>query len=382
MARFVTYNILAPSYANPQQYPQLPPEELSWERRFPALRAYLVSLQADVLCLQEVEEPAYRVLAAELEPRGYQGFYAQKLGKVEGCALFTRLPAIRHEHLVFPDGSGHLAQLVYLENSMLVANTHLRWQVPQQLDFVLQHLGAPAERSVVVGDFNFTPDQLKAPAMRDGLDAEPTYADRKIDYILHGSQIQSHPVKLPQPSVFLSDHRAAGSDLEIRPFSNCYWVLPQRLMAGEYPIIRDPHGGRVKLASILDAGIDSFLDLTDPADGLEPYHGLLPERAFRHRRMTIRDMDVPEPDWMREILRYLHSQLEQGRTVYVHCWGGIGRTGTVVGCHLVEQGYSPWQALEHIALRWTHMEKIRRFPRSPQTDAQVEFVLNWRKSLD
>jgi len=343
---------------------------------------YLQSLQADVLCLQEVEEPIFQALAADLAPRGYQGFYAQKVGKVEGCALFTRLPALRHERLIFPDGSGHLAQLVYLENSILVANTHLRWQMPQQLDFVLQHLGAPLESSVVTGDFNFTPDQLKAPGLREGLDAEPTYEDRKIDYMLHGSLIQSHPLHLPRPSAFLSDHRAAGSDLELRPFSNCYWVVPGRLMAGEYPIIRDPHGGKVKLASILATGIDSFLDLTDPADGLDPYHSLLPEQAFVHRRMTIRDMDVPDPSWMMEILRYLHSQLEQNRTVYVHCWGGIGRTGTVVGCHLIEQGYSPSQALDHIASRWTHMEKIRRFPRSPQTDAQVRFVLNWRKSLD
>ena len=27
-----------------------------------------------------------------------------------------------------------------------------------------------------------------------------------------------------------------------------------------------------------------------------------------------------------------------GRKVYVHCWGGVGRTGTVVGCYLVRQG--------------------------------------------
>ena len=27
-----------------------------------------------------------------------------------------------------------------------------------------------------------------------------------------------------------------------------------------------------------------------------------------------------------------------GRRVYVHCRAGIGRTGTVIGCYLAEQG--------------------------------------------
>ncbi len=39
--------------------------------------------------------------------------------------------------------------------------------------------------------------------------------------------------------------------------------------------------------------------------------------------------------------------LDEGRTVYVHCWGGIGRTGTVVGSWLVRhQVTAPEQALD------------------------------------
>ena len=162
-----------------------------------------------------------------------------------------------------------------------------------------------------------------------------------------------------------------------RPHNNCYWVDPGRLMAGEYPIVREPLSARQKLASILAAGIDDFLDLTEKADGLEPYHAMKMERPFVHRRLSIRDMDVPETAQMRKILDYLKQRLELGRTVYVHCWGGIGRTGTVIGCHLVEQGMTPQQALDTIAERWQDMEKRLRFPRSPQTAAQVNFVRSW-----
>ena len=163
-----------------------------------------------------------------------------------------------------------------------------------------------------------------------------------------------------------------------RPHDNCYWVNSQ-LMAGEYPIVRDPEVARRKLESIVAAGIDEFLDLTDPLDGLDPYEQMPAGRPFAHRRMTIRDMDVPSREGMREILDHLQQRLDAGRKVYVHCWGGIGRTGTVVACHLMESGMTADQALAHIAARWQTMEKVRRYPRSPQTEAQVEFVRNWAR---
>lgn len=164
--------------------------------------------------------------------------------------------------------------------------------------------------------------------------------------------------------------------MKARPHHNCYWVH-DGLLAGEYPVVREPEAAREKLQGIVDAGITAFLDLTDPADLLEPYSHLAVSKPFLHRRMTIRDMDVPDRETMRRILDHLQQQLDAGHKVYVHCWGGIGRTGTVVGCHLIERGMTPEQALAHIAERWQGMEKVRRFPRSPQTDAQVSFVRDW-----
>ena len=40
--------------------------------------------------------------------------------------------------------------------------------------------------------------------------------------------------------------------------------------------------------------------------------------------------------------------LAGGRTVYLHCRGGIGRTGTVLGCYLVRQGQTAEEALASI----------------------------------
>lgn len=166
---------------------------------------------------------------------------------------------------------------------------------------------------------------------------------------------------------------------------NSYWVVPGRFLAGEYPGHITPEQSRKKLASYLDAGIDAFLDLTEKRE-LSPYEADLQVlAASRHvsclyKRMPIRDVSVPSnPDQMRKILGTLEQWLEAGRNVYVHCWGGVGRTGTVVGCYLVNKGMSGGEALAQIDTFWKHMSpsKRQRKPVSPETPAQMEYVRCW-----
>jgi ADP-ribosyl-[dinitrogen reductase] hydrolase len=64
----------------------------------------------------------------------------------------------------------------------------------------------------------------------------------------------------------------------------------------------------------------------------------------------------------------------------VHCWGGVGRTGTVVGCHLVRSGLSGDEALARVATLFKSMEKSSRRHRSPETDEQEAYVCSWRES--
>src|SRR5262249_7275267 len=133
-----------------------------------------------------------------------------------------------------------------------------------------------------------------------------------------------------------------------------FWLVPGRLLAGEYPGARTDEEARRKLRSFLDAGVSFFLDLTEEDEGLQPYATLLQEEAKRRERtvtylrLAIPDMSVPTADRMLEIQQVITSALGDGHTVYVHCWGGIGRTGTVVGCYLVEQEVSGAEALAEI----------------------------------
>ena len=45
------------------------------------------------------------------------------------------------------------------------------------------------------------------------------------------------------------------------------------------------------------------------------------------------------PEHHHPLLDAIDDHLRGGGNVYAHCWGGKGRTGTVVGCWLIRHGY-------------------------------------------
>lgn len=180
----------------------------------------------------------------------------------------------------------------------------------------------------------------------------------------------------------------------IRPIANAYVIPDTLLAAGEYPASAAstlPGDARAKLPQFLDAGITVFIDLTDPADGLEPYYPILYELAAArgvevfYDQLTIADMDVCNPSHMTRVLGAIDAHLVEGRGVYVHCWGGMGRTGMVIACWLVRHGRTGSEALDEVTMLFRSMsaDKVRRFGEtgSPQTEAQRAFVRSW-SSLD
>jgi ADP-ribosylglycohydrolase len=160
------------------------------------------------------------------------------------------------------------------------------------------------------------------------------------------------------------------------PIARSYWVLPGRLLAGEYPLDRDDAGNAAKLGRLLAAGIDCFIDLTGP-DEMPGYEGLLPV-LVQYLRKPLPDHDIPQRiEHMQDIQRTIAHALAANRSIYLHCRAGIGRTGTVVGCRLVEQGRSGEDALVELQRLWQQNELARVWPAVPETDAQVQYVREW-----
>ncbi|KAF8990733.1 hypothetical protein BDQ17DRAFT_1401974 [Cyathus striatus] len=131
----------------------------------------------------------------------------------------------------------------------------------------------------------------------------------------------------------------------------------------EYPY-NPLHPTLSHLCTLLLTGIRTFIDLTEPGE-LVPYSSLLPSLA--------QSLGIP-PEEM------LKAEEAADRINVIHCHGGIGRTGTVacfwlVVSNRVECGR---ETLEVVAGEWRGAAKCTRYPNSPETGAQCEFVRNWK----
>ncbi len=172
------------------------------------------------------------------------------------------------------------------------------------------------------------------------------------------------------------------------PFPRSYWVIPGLLIAGEYPGTKDSKATRQKIGKLLDTGVRLFINLMEPREvdffgsQISHYEDILAELAHerhidaRMQRFPIVDMRVPGPGLMRQILDTIDKALDERLPVYVHCLGGIGRTGTVVGCFLIRHGLaSPDTVLDRIArLRAKDPKADRPAPEAP---IQREFIRHW-----
>jgi mRNA deadenylase 3'-5' endonuclease subunit Ccr4 len=177
-----SWNILATAYIRREWYPRTPRRFLDPSWRLPAVAKHALALDADILCLQEVEASAYDAIDRVLAPAGYAGSHAPKgNGRPDGCAIFFRRGRFNLEHtsrLAYSDGaggpdSGHILQLLILEQDgrrLALGNTHLKWDPPgaeassrwgyRQAKLAVAALDEAAGSAdrILCGDLNVTPE--------------------------------------------------------------------------------------------------------------------------------------------------------------------------------------------------------------------------------
>ncbi len=148
-------------------------------------------------------------------------------------------------------------------------------------------------------------------------------------------------------------------------------------MAGEYPGHPADNQAQQKINAHLHAGVTTFVDLTTAQDNLAPYAPFLDGKA-QHLSFPIPDVSVPHStDYTNEILDAIDQALTKDGITYVHCWGGRGRTGVIIGCWLARQGLSGVDALDCLHDLWQDCAKSKQPIPSPETQKQVDYVVHW-----
>ncbi|PKL51170.1 MAG: hypothetical protein CVV42_01005 [Candidatus Riflebacteria bacterium HGW-Riflebacteria-2] len=158
----------------------------------------------------------------------------------------------------------------------------------------------------------------------------------------------------------------------------CYWVIPDNFLAGSFPYNPGSDTPHDFLHSLFDNGIDSFIDLTEEDELVhyQPVLAGLTAKEIRYQRFPIIDYSVPTLAEMQQLVTTINHLLTQDRHIYLHCRGGIGRTGTVVGCWLRSRGHDGESALAELENLFS-ASNASRFARSPETEEQREFVKNF-----
>ncbi|MEO5632860.1 serine/threonine protein phosphatase [Gaiella sp.] len=144
--------------------------------------------------------------------------------------------------------------------------------------------------------------------------------------------------------------------------------VAEGLVAGGYP------GTPEAIATLEGEGVSVFVDLTHPSDPLPDYgQWLAGTSRIAH---PIPDMGTPTAGHMMRILDDIDETRANGGTAYVHCWGGVGRTGSVIGCWLMRHGLDDGDPVARIAELRAGLPGDRP---SPETLGQTRLVRGWRR---
>jgi protein tyrosine/serine phosphatase len=129
--------------------------------------------------------------------------------------------------------------------------------------------------------------------------------------------------------------RAADApDINIRNFS----PVNDHLYRGGQPT---PDG----FQALAKAKVSLVIDLREPSEGTEAERRLVEGLGMQYLDVPLPRLSAPSQDQMKRVLSLLIPD-DNGR-VFLHCWRGKDRTGTVIACYRIQHdGWTAQRALQ------------------------------------
>lgn len=167
-----------------------------------------------------------------------------------------------------------------------------------------------------------------------------------------------------------------------RPLYQSYYIGSGHTFAGEYPGDKNGKKAKNKIRNMLHFGVRHFIDLTEEGE-LHPYAHLL-SSGCTYDRFPIRDVSIPKST--HEVYRLIDKITEFSKRddgyIYIHCWGGVGRTGTIVACLRAEGMENPTIEDALTCLRNLFSEMPKSSHRlTPETKEQEAFIGQYVESI-
>lgn len=168
------------------------------------------------------------------------------------------------------------------------------------------------------------------------------------------------------------------------PFEKSYWVQPNKLIVGQIPASSQLKDTELKLHKLIQFNVKAVINLMESNERNRngelffDYADYLSKNGVLTHSYPIKDLSIPSVKTMESILNCIDEYLLNDKIIYLHCWGGVGRTGTAVGCYLKQQGLAD-NASIFKQIETLKVNSALSHRNSPETNEQRNFVINWNQ---